>query len=411
MKKNVNTTAIIASQVCWAALDVFITTFLVAEILYFTGGDVVKAALFYVVTYTTLFLFFWGTMYFAKRLSSVWCMRVGVAVQVATVSLICAFAHGDKLMDLYLLFGAMYGAAMGIYWSSTHCFTAHALGSEKMLKFQTALNIATCTGSVVFPFTLGTIIHYVDFWVAALVAAVIGGVLIVFTAIMKANTLEKRARLSMINFVRVVKQKKLGPPVAVNFALQVARGLYLAVPIMTVILITRTFGDSFSLGYLGSIFAACAIVILFGYRFIRSRGIQDWVHMACVIVITGLAVPLLFNVSKLTVILFQVGAVVLLKIPGVENAKLQIDGVKELGARELSAESLVVADFGIMLGRVFIMAMIILIERVGTDMAFRVLVLVQMSMTIVTYALTRIWWKMVRKTPVADATPLLQKGA
>jgi hypothetical protein len=119
--------------------------------------------------------------------------------------------------------------------------------------------------------------------------------------------------------------------------------------------------------------------------------------------ITGLAVPLLFSVTKLTVILFQIGAVVLLKIPGVENAKLQIDCMKELGASDMSSESIVTTDFFFFFFRLFVLALIIICSKFGTDISFRVLVVFQMAMTLVTYTLTRIWWNICHKVISAKA--------
>ncbi|MDR0462147.1 MAG: MFS transporter [Christensenellaceae bacterium] len=389
--KAVNATALIGCNVCWGSLDLFISTFLIAQLLFITGGNIAMVATYNLVFYVGLFVFYVLLSYFVKRVSSVWCIRAGVFFQVVTISLICIF--NDKLTDLYLVFAAVSGIAAGTFWIGYNSFMANTMGGTKMLRFQAYSNIASATAKIILPFTLGAIITYVKFVVAAYVAFGIGLVLVGFTLLMQIDKSSK-GRLSFIRHFKLIKTEKLGRPVALNFLMQFIRTLYAGTGLCVIVLLSLYFKDSFSIGYLGSIFSALSIIVLISYRLIKSRKIKNNIFLAASIMAFGLTLGLLFKVDKVTIILFQLASAVMLIVPNIEFGKLQYDVMKELGHPKESTESLVVVELAFFIGRITTMSLIIWAYHANSFWMFRILTAVFMSSAIISYIIFRIWWRL-----------------
>ena len=350
-------------------------------------------AMYYVVMYTALFLAFAAAAYIVKRYSAVWCMRLGAFVNVAVIALVCAF--NNQLTDLYLLFALLNGVASGIYWVAINGFTANTMGGTAMLRFQAYTNIATSAAKIILPFTLGAIIHYVSFLVATLVAAGIGVVLVAFTLLMRVKEINK-SRFSIRGYVTLLRREHLVRPVVHNFFLQLSRSLFAAAGVCVTILLAINLGDSFQLGYLISAFSAATIVLLILYRLIKSRTVKNNIYLACAVAAFLLSCGLLFEVSRLTVILFQVASSVFLVVPNIETGKLQFDVMKELGQPQTSTESLVVVEFAYFIGRLAVMGLILLGCYLESFLMFKILTIILMASAILSYVIFRLWWRAYR---------------
>jgi hypothetical protein len=261
-----------------------------------------------------------------------------------------------------------------------------------MLRFQAYLQIASSAAKIVLPFTLGTIISYVSFFAAAAVAFGIGLVLITFTLIMQVDKAGK-SPCSYIKYFKLLKKEKLGKPVALNFAMQFFHDLRGRASFCVIILLAIYFkGDSFSIGWLSSLFSALAIIMLTCYRFVKSRFVKNNIFLACACLAFGLSIGLLFKVNIVTIIMFNFAQAVLLIVPQIETGKMQCDVMKELAQPQVTTESLVVVEFAYYLARLFIMSITLVAAVTGAFMVFKVLTVALTFAAIISYILFRIWW-------------------
>jgi hypothetical protein len=151
-------------------------------------------------------------------------------------------------------------------------------------------------------------------------------------------------------------------------------------------------GDSFSIGWLGSVFSALAIIMLTCYRFVKSRFVKNNVFLVCACLAFGLSLGLLFKVDIVTIIMFNFAQAVLLIVPQIETGKMQCDVMKELARPTVTTESLVVVEFAYLLARLFIMSITLIAAVLGAFMIFKVLAVVLTFAAIISYVLFRIWW-------------------
>ena len=397
MKKSLyqrSLTGLLGIHVCWAAFDLFITTFLVAELIKEakiaeSGYGIV--ALFNMVVYATIFVFFFLFAYIAKRFSCVWCIRAGVAVNVILVALICFLPN--KLVEYNLLFAVLNGMAGGIFWVGMNPYTRRTMGGTKMVQYQSYLQVAQATAKIIFPFTLGMVIHYVSFFVAAILALGVGIILIAFSLLLyedKRNTV-----FSVRRYFTYMKQQKLFKPIAFNFLIQFLRQLFqtCAAIFCVVVLITHVLDNSFTLGWLTSAFAAGAITVAMLYRFLKPGKFKTTLFLSMAVLAFLLSLGLLFTVDTWSIILFQLGAAVCLIIPSIESAKLQLDVMKELGHDKYNTESIVLVEFAYFLARVIGFGVLFLVFYLDSFSTFRVLAVVFMGAAVICSVLIKLWYR------------------
>ena len=319
-------------------------------------------------------------------------MRVGVFFNIISIALVCVF--NKDLQNLYMVFAACCGLAGGIYWIGYNSFMANTMGGTKMLRFQAYSNIASSAAKIVLPFSLGAIIKYVGFFAAAAVAFGIGLILITFTLIMQVDTAGK-GKLSYIAYFKLLKEKKLIKPVALNFAMQFFHDLRGRASFCVVILLAVLYKGkdaSFSIGWLSSVFSAMAIIMLTCYRLVKSRKVKNNVFLICASSAFLLSLGILFKMSLPTIIMFQFAQAVLLIVPQIETGKMQCDVMKELNQPHVTTESLVVVEFAYYLARIFIMSVVILAWHFNVFVVFKILACTLTFAAVVSYILFRTWW-------------------
>ena len=391
---NRSLTGLLGIHVCWAAFDLFITTFLVAELIKEakiaeSGYGIV--ALFNLVVYATLFIFFFLFAYIAKRFSCVWCIRAGVVVNVILVALICFLP--TKLVQFNLLFAALNGMAGGIFWVGMNSYTRRTMGGTRMMKYQSYLQVAQATAKIIFPFTLGMVIHYVSFFVAALLALGIGIILVAFSLLLHED--KRNTVFSVRRYFKYMKQQNLVKPIALNFTIQFLRQLFqtCAAVFCVVVLITHVLDNSFTLGWLTSAFAAGAIAVAMLYRFLKPGKVKTTLFLSMAVCAFLLSLGILFTVDTWSIILFQLGAAVCLIIPSIESAKLQLDVMKELGHDKYNTESIVMAEFAYFVARVIGFGLLFLVFYLDSFVAFRILAVVFMGTAVICSVLIRLWYR------------------
>ena len=336
-----------------------------------------------------LFLFYWGGSYIVKRFSAVWSIRAGVLLSVCAISLVCVF--NDQIVDLYLLFAGLIGASSGFFWIAFNGFSAYAMSGERMHAYQTYKNISWSVASVIFPFTLGSIIHWVSFYISALVVLAIGIVLVGFTLMMNGRSMPK-SRMSMTAYAKIVKSARLTRPALHNFAFQYVGTIFTSCGLFATILIAIHFGNSFSLGSIVSIFAVVSITILTIYRFIKSMRAKTIVFAVTVALAILLTLPLCFEINRVTIILLQT-AMSLFVGASVELGRLQCDTMRILGKPSVTTENLIFCELAYFLGRFSILGLILFGWYMGGVHMFAYVILGGISTSIIGFWLWRGFWK------------------
>jgi len=382
-----NTVGMLGTHVCFFAFNLFVSVFLTAKLFTITGGNIASVALFYIVFYIGIFVFFWGSSYLVKRFSRVLFLRISTLLLVGQICLILFLQ--DHLAQLYMLFAAVGGIAQGIYWASMHLLEGEIMGGDKMKKFMSWFYIMDCGAKIIFPFTLGAIIDYVSFFAAAIITFGIGVLLIVFSLLIKADY--KRQHMSLRNFIKTAKAEKILRPVMINLWINFLWG-FICLSTMCVTILTMTvFVDDNAnamLGMFTTIFAAAAIILIFAYRLIKPKPAQIAIIFITCLLPLLLSMGLLFEISLVTLLLFQLGYGAICVIPKKVTSTLSVNIPVRLNCPQFVAENNVLSEMFLFCGRILGLG-IIALAHFTDPYVFQVMVVVLLFCNFLTFFLIR----------------------
>ena len=401
-----NQIGVLGAHVCSQALILFVGTFLVANLFMETGNDLSVVATFHAVEWTALFVSFAFFSYIVKQHSRVLVIRVATAVLVASVCLILVFQ--DSLVDYYIILAAMFGFACGMYWSSMLTFISQTFAGRKMTGYIVWEQIIFAAARILFPFTLGALIEFVDFGVAAALSLGIGVVLVGFTFFMREIKHEVKPQpLSMRGYLRTMKAAGLSRPLWGNLIIQFLHDFYRRVAVAITVLIVVVFIDedpNYTIGLFASVFAAANIVIIVCYKMIRSKRVKQILYYISGIVPVLAAIPLLFQVSALTIIILQAGFIAVGCIQKSEIDVLRINAMKIMGkccrseaegkvVECLHTESLLFTEFPMWIVRMTICGVIALAWFFDAFLVFQIFVVFLVALMPIAGLLTKRWYK------------------
>ena len=407
-----NQVGILGVHSAYAALDLFVSVFLVARLLSVTDGDFSRVALFYACCWGGILLTFWLFSYVVKKFSRVWCIRgsaIGLLVGVILVLLL-----ENNLREWYLLLGAVWGVASGIYWCSMHTFTSEALGGKKMSGYAAWYFITNAFMRIVFPFTLGAIIESpkLGFVAAAAIATGLAVVLVLFTLILRDRRKSEGKRFSVRTFLRLIRERKLSRPIWSQFWIQFLYGLQSVMTLGITILVFLSLQSNFSLGALTSIFAGVSIVALAIYKPIKSQRVKIWIYYVTSILPILAAIGLLFGASPLTVILCQAGYFSFRVVSNTELERARMNLMADFGAEHLHTEGLLFTEVSYVLARFVGLGLILAIYFSGVLYLFQVLLVLLATTVLLAAVLLHLWTRrhMSSTTPSPSVPPLRSKG-
>jgi MFS family permease len=383
-------------HVCYWALSMLVNLFLIGEILDFTDGNFGAVGLFKLIYFVVLAGVFVAFSFLVKRISRVWCVRMAAGVAVLVVILVMLF---DKyLAQYYLLFGVAWGISAGMYWASSAAIEAENIGAKRMSGFMGWFQLVNGAVSIIFPLTLGSVIEWVDFWVASAICAAIGMIMVGMSFIL-AEDKGFRGRFSARGFVRAVREKKMGKKIAGAVATQFVFGIAAMANICSIILVALTFESSFDLGMFTSIFAASGMVAVIVYKLIKNERAKWWAGLAAAIICVGGAFGLLIEVSVITVLLFKGSYATFSVVQRIESRAAALKTMRALDVTEFAVEYNSLIEFTYLVARVVCMGVVILAWHLGVMVLFSVLVVVQCGCLVGTQWLLRERQRCPTQTP------------
>lgn len=375
------------------ALNLFVTVFLTARLLKAADGasGLGMVGIFYAISYTTIMLSFWLFSYIVKKFSRVWCIRVSTIFLLGNTIMVLLFRN--KLADYYLILAVLYGIAQGIFWCSIHTFTTEALGGKKMAGYIGWFISLSAFANIVFPFTLGAIIEFINFTAAALIATGISIVLLLFTLVLRDQRKNNGVGFSLRAFFRHLREKQISRPMWSQFLIQSMYGIQTMVTICITILIVRELDSDYSLGALTSVFSAVALVTVTVYKTIKAPKLKIWIYYAASMIPLCCAVVLLFSVSHFTIILCMAGYTGFRVASQTELDRTRMNLMSDFDAEHLHTEGVLFTEFSYFIVRVVVSGLIVLAAYTDTFFLFQAIVVTLIALVPLSAILLHLWTK------------------
>ena len=321
-------------------IELFVSTFLVAYLLTISNGNMFNVALYYIMQYIGLGIFYSLFSSFLHKGNKVHFYRSSILLKC--IFLIVISLLKENIADYVILIALFYGMSSGIYWSSYNVMMNEAISSKSIQKFYGIYNIWGYLVSIVAPIALGSIIDAGSF-VKTAVYAFIVCLLLFFSTFLLVSRKEEGDSLDFKGLIKSVKESKQEKAFLECYLMSFINGLRSSTTTLITIMIVLTFNSNVSLGSLSSIMSVVAIFITFIFMK-KYTSKKAKIVFGCLLLCLGGGLGILFEISKPTIVLFNVLYTIAMIVPDNICSQKRMGIIRITGKLKYALEHNVLAD-------------------------------------------------------------------
>lgn len=355
-------------------IELFVSTFLVAYLLTISNGNMFNVALYYIMQYIGLGFFYSLFSGFLHKGNKVYFYRSSILLKC--IFLISISLLKEKVADFVVPIALFYGLSSGVYWSSYNVMMNEAVSSKSIQKFYGIYNIWGYIISIVAPITLGSIIDAGSFVTTAIYAFVICLILF-FSTFLLVSRKEEGDKLNFKGLIEEVKASKQGKAFLECYLMTFVNGLRTSTATLITILIVLTFNSNMSLGSLSSIMSIVAIFVTFLFMKKYDAKKVKIVFLCAFLCLVGIS-GVLFNISKPTIILFNVLFTIAMIVPDNINSQKRMGLIRITGKLKYALEHNVLAEVALNIGRVISYVILLIASFSSSINVYKVLLVINL---------------------------------
>ena len=391
-----NKVAMLGVNICFAVLNLFVKSFLAAQIYFLSGRNITAVVFFILLDITGIIVFYALSTWGAKKVNPVYIVQLSALL--ACLFIVLTIVYESNLGELYFVFGALWGSIQGIYWGAANFATGRAIDQSGLLGYYVWFHSLTTFASVLFPITFGFAIDYASFLITTISVFGIGLALVAFALLLKLVPQPAQA-MQYRTFFRD-HPRGFGLLWLTTFF----GGFAYSITYLVTILILLVYGTNTHIGIFGTIFAIAAILYLFLYKWAKSSpfrkggGAKRRGFFATTIFwLSGtlpflIAFALLFEINPLTIILFQAG-IALRNVVETEYSNARLGYCQNANGGKHIAEALVTTEFGLYAGRLLSVGVLLAVGLLGGGQMLFAGAIVFVMLGTVLYAVTLFIYK------------------
>jgi hypothetical protein len=350
----------IVVSACLELLILFADVFLVARVFVITDYNIFSVALFLLADVIAVFFFFAVSSFICKKVKAIYVTR-------ASAVFFCAFAVAaivleSRLSKIYVLLGALWGTVQGLYWGAMNFVTSRVFEKRKVLNFFSSRYIIAAVIGIVFPITFGIVIDFGSWAITSALVLLVGAVQLLFSFFIKMER-QSEKKMDYRGFFRGLRAANhTAATVKLWFVCALTSFSYILPALMT-ILIIYTFGSNFGIGVFGTAFAVFNIIVLTVYRKSPQR-VKTPVYFLAGCLPFLVAAALIFNVSMVTIIIFN-AVTVMRSVINIEENKTRLNAVHNWGGEKFLLESHLFFESALFVGRVIAISLLFAVYALG----------------------------------------------
>lgn len=355
-------------------IELFVSTFLVAYLLTISNGNMFNVALYYIMQYIGLGFFYSLFSGFLHKGNKVYFYRSSILLKCIFLILISLLK--ERVVDFVVPIALFYGLSSGVYWSSYNVMMNEAVSSKSIQKFYGIYNIWGYIISIVAPITLGPIIDAGSFVTTAIYAFVICLILF-FSTFLLVSRKEEGDKLNFKGLIEDVKASKQGKAFLACYLMTFVNGLRTSTVTLITILIVLTFNSNMSLGSLSSIMSIVAIFVTFLFMKKYDAKKVKIVFLCAFLCLIGIS-GVLFNISKPTIILFNVLFTIAMIVPDNIYSQKRMGLIRITGKLKYALEHNVLAEVALNIGRVISYVILLIASFSSSVNVYKVLLVINL---------------------------------
>ena len=352
-------------------LYMFVNTFMVAYFITLTNYDYKQISIYYVLSFIAILLTFLTFGRIIKNKNQVWVFRSGIIAYCLYI-LILAFLK-EKIVTYFAPLGFFYGIVQGLIWVAAHTLVnEHTQNNTN--KFISFKSIISKILKIFFPIVFGVSIELTSFSYVAKIVILLSITQFIFSLFIedKAKTYDKKYNLK--EYINLVKNNDKFKTV---YKLCVCDGIvnYL-LETLIVILTVMTFKTTISLGVITTITAICSILSVYIFQYKLK---SNWkILKICNIMMVSSVLLLLINISKPTIIIYNVCTAIFLVILSNtgDTKRYEIVSENEIVVKDYIVEHQVVCEAILNITRIIAYILLFVISLFNNIVLFKILLLI-----------------------------------
>lgn len=351
-------------------LYMFVNTFMVAYFITLTNYDYKQISIYYVLSFIAILLTFLTFGRIIKNKNQVWVFRSGIIAYCLYI-LMLAFLK-EKIVTYFAPLGFFYGIVQGLIWVAAHTLVnEHTQNNTN--KFISFKSIISKILKIFFPIVFGVSIELTSFSYVAKIVILLSITQFIFSLFIedKAKTYDKKYNLK--EYINLVKNNDKFKTV---YKLCICDGIlnYL-LETLIVILTVMTFKTTISLGVITTITAICSILSVYIFQYKLK---SNWkILKICNIMIVSSVLLLLINISKPTIIIYNVCTAIFLVILSNtgDTKRYEIVSENEIVVKDYIVEHQVVCEVILNITRIIAYILLFIISLFNNIILFKILLL------------------------------------
>ena len=137
-------------------IAIYMNTFLVAHILNISAGNFHGVALYYVVAYATMIVFYSLFSFLATKINKTILTRIAVILYAPILVTIAAL--GSNIVNYIALIAFLYNTVNALYYVSINSISNEVIHAKNLQTFNTYSSVVGSLTSIIVPITFGKII-------------------------------------------------------------------------------------------------------------------------------------------------------------------------------------------------------------------------------------------------------------
>lgn len=351
-------------------LYMFVNTFMVAYFITLTNYDYKQISIYYVLSFIAILLTFLTFGRIIKNKNQVWVFRSGIIAYCLYI-LILAFLK-EKIVTYFAPLGFFYGIVQALIWVAAHTLVnEHTQNNTN--KFISFKSIISKILKIFFPIVFGVSIELTSFSYVAKIVILLSITQFIFSLFIedKAKTYDKKYNLK--EYINLVKNNDKFKTV---YKLCICDGIvnYL-LETLIVILTVMTFKTTISLGVITTITAICSILSVYIFQYKLK---SNWkILKICNIMMVSSVLLLLINISKPTIIIYNVCTAIFLVILSNtgDTKRYEIVSENEIVVKDYIVEHQVVCEAILNITRIIAYILLFVISLFNNIVLFKILLL------------------------------------
>ena len=351
-------------------LYMFVNTFMVAYFITLTNYDYKQISIYYVLSFIAILLTFLTFGRIIKNKNQVWVFRSGIIAYCLYI-LILAFLK-EKIVTYFAPLGFFYGIVQGLIWVAAHTLVnEHTQNNTN--KFISFKSIISKILKIFFPIVFGVSIELTSFSYVAKIVILLSITQFIFSLFIedKAKTYDKKYNLK--EYINLVKNNDKFKTV---YKLCICDGIvnYL-LETLIVILTVMTFKTTISLGVITTITAICSILSVYIFQYKLK---SNWkILKICNIMMISSVLLLLINISKPTIIIYNICTAIFLVILSNtgDTKRYEIVSENEIVVKDYIIEHQVVCEAILNITRIIAYILLFVISLFNNIVLFKILLL------------------------------------